>query len=114
MEIVVGKINELGSAGHGGAPMARGDVPVRVLKVRPARSGRRGQPEGENRRDSNEGSDPMRGKVLVLMVPDGSRLPHDLETGSYTLRLKILAENKEGSPDKGGKSLSESGFTLKV
>ncbi|TYT75236.1 hypothetical protein [Desulfobotulus mexicanus] len=99
MEIIIGKIAESSSAGHRGHPRyQQGDVPVKVLKVRPARSRRNALLEGKDRRDENVETDPMRGKVLVLMVPDGSRLPVDLETGDYQLRLRIISDKTGETP----------------
>jgi hypothetical protein len=114
MDIVVGKIAETGSSGQRGHPYASaGDVPVRVLKVRSARSRRQGRMVSDRREDKNA-ADPVRGKVVVLMVPDGGRLPLDLETGKYQLRLRIVPEGREGLREKQEETVTKNGFTLRA
>lgn len=113
MEIVIGKITETGFPMQRGHPHNReGDVPVRVLKVRSARSRRQNRTFGKNRREDLEASDPARGKVLVLMVPDGARLPPDLETGKYQVRLRILSDKKEDLPDRSEKKATEGNLNV--
>ena len=111
MEIIVGKMAETGSSLQRGHPHGRGsgDVPVRVLKVRSARSRRPERLVARERRGEAEEADPVRGKVLVLMVPDGTRLPQDLETGNYQIRLRIVPEKQEETPERTGEISGEGG-----
>ncbi|TWI75292.1 hypothetical protein LZ24_00743 [Desulfobotulus alkaliphilus] len=115
MEIIIGKTAESSSAGHRGHPrLQQGDVPVKVLKVRPARSRRSTLLQGKDRRDENVNTDPMRGKVLVLMVPDGSRLPPDLETGEYQLRLRIVSDKTVETPKATTGNKEDSGLNIRA
>lgn len=58
-----------------------------LLHVRAPRRGTAG-PSGRERR-SSKGRDPVKGKVLTIMVPDGDALPRDLAPEDYTLVLRF-------------------------
>jgi hypothetical protein len=65
-------------------------VEARLLAVRAPRR-HPGHPprQGVERRGSNEPRDPLSGRVLVLMIPDRSRLPEGLESGQYRVFLRF-------------------------
>lgn len=65
-----------------------GGVEARVLAVRRPR--RRGEPQsGPDRRENHTERDPLTGRVLVLMIPDGSALPEGIESGRYRVFLRF-------------------------
>jgi hypothetical protein len=77
----------------GAAPASRDprqQVEGRVLAIREPRK-RPGAPPGQvrERRQEPERLDPRGGRVLVLMIPDGSRLPPDLQDGGYRVFLRF-------------------------
>ncbi len=67
-----------------------GTVEAKLLTVRPGRRGRdeTARPPAE-RRGSGAASDPPAGRILVLLVPDASQLPPDLEPGSWRVFLRF-------------------------
>lgn len=89
MDIKVGATAPAGPRGDS----RTGSVPhveARLLAVRAPRRRVVGPPTGNDRRESEaERPDPIGGKVLVLLIPDGSRLPADLESGQYRLFLRF-------------------------
>ena len=66
-------------------------VEARILAVRAPRRRRSGPGpnRSERRKDTQERPDPVGGKVLVLLIPDGSRLPAGLEDGEYRVFLRF-------------------------
>ncbi len=89
MDIRVGSIARITDSGDSsrssGAPVEAKLLAVRAPRLRGDRP-----PSGAERRDSKAASrDPIGGKVLVLMIPDGTRLPDDLETGAYRVFLRF-------------------------
>ena len=65
-------------------------VEARLLALRAPR--RRNTPRpggGVDRREGEGQRDPVNGRVLVLMIPDGSALPADLADGSYRVFLRF-------------------------
>jgi hypothetical protein len=63
---------------------------AKVLAVRPPRRRAGDQPEGRERRGQDGRADPANGKVLVLLIPEGSHLPADLDGGNYRVFLRIV------------------------
>ena len=62
-------------------------VEGKLLHVRPPRRGIAG-PSGMERR-GKESRDPVKGKVLTVMIPDGDVLPRDLDPEDYTLVIRF-------------------------
>jgi hypothetical protein len=89
MDIRVGGTAEIGSMGR--KPVETGEpIEARLLSVRPAR--RRTEPAAgasRERRRKNDARDPRGGRVLILLVPDGHRLPPGLEQGSHRIFLRL-------------------------
>ncbi len=64
-----------------------GPLTARILRVRPARYGRR-SPQGERREGRRRGEpkfDPPGAKVLTLLIGDGARVPEDVGSGKWEL-----------------------------
>ncbi|THB78176.1 MAG: hypothetical protein D6B25_05030 [Desulfobulbaceae bacterium] len=64
-----------------------GNVEAKILNVRETRRGIAG-PSGMERRGTKS-QDPLRGRVLTIMVPDVEKLPRDIETGEYKVTLRF-------------------------
>lgn len=94
MDIVIGKTTPIGNAGK--RDTAAGDsFPVTVLDVRSARKDGDTVADSGDRRKGSDAIDPHGGKVLVLLVADGYRLPADLAKRDYRLVLKILPPERK-------------------
>lgn len=88
MEIIIGSIPPLPSQSE--KPQEKNAVVVeaQLLHVRQPRKGIAG-PSGMERRGKKV-KDPLKGRVLTIMVPDGSQLPPDLDRGVYNLFLRFV------------------------
>ena len=87
MEIIIGSIPPLGQAATKATVRESGVVEAQLLNVRPPRKGISG-PSGAERREK-AAKDPLRGRVLTLMVSDGDALPADIETAKYKVSLRF-------------------------
>ena len=88
MEIIIGSMPPLPAQAGKQQERATGLVEAQLLNVRPPRKGIAG-PSGMERRGKKT-KDPLKGRVLTLMVPDGAVLPADIESGSYTVQLRFV------------------------
>jgi hypothetical protein len=68
-------------------PAPAGMIEAKLLHVRPPRKGVAG-PSGMERRNKKT-KDPLKGRVLTIMVADGDLLPRDLESGAYKVYLRF-------------------------
>lgn len=64
-----------------------GPVEAIILNVRRPRKGIAG-PSGMERRDKGV-NDPLRGRVLTIMVPDSGALPKDIDTANYKVVMRF-------------------------
>lgn len=90
MDIRVGAVAPVAAPGDKTAsPIA--NIEARVLFMRPPRSRNRGAPAGkvDQRRQDSPGQDPPDAKVLILMVPEGTRIPKDLDSQQYRVFLRF-------------------------
>jgi len=63
----------------------------RILRVRPARYGRR-SPQGERRDGRRRGEpkfDPPGAKVITLLIGDGARIPEDVGPGKWEVLVSF-------------------------
>jgi hypothetical protein len=88
MEIVIGSIPPLQPQGQKVPQKGAVFIDAQLLHVRPPRKGVAG-PSGRERR-TKQGSDPRKGRVLTIMVPDGTLLPADLDSGRYEVTLRLV------------------------
>lgn len=88
MEIIIGSAPPLGSLIGKQQPKESGVVEAKLLHVRPPRKGISG-PSGMERREK-KANDPLRGRVLTLLVPDADSLPNDIDDpGKYRVVLRF-------------------------
>lgn len=87
MEIIVGSIPPLKQNPKEKHHASSGPVEARILNVRPPRRGIAG-PSGMERRGKG-GNDPLRGRVLTIMVPDSEALPKDIDTANYKVVMRF-------------------------
>lgn len=68
-------------------PATSGVVEAKLLHVRKPRKGIAG-PSGMERRQKQT-QDPLKGRVLTVLVPDAALLPKDLENSEYRVMLRF-------------------------
>jgi hypothetical protein len=88
MEIIIGSIPPLPSQSQKMVQKAATFVEAQLLHVRPPRKGVAG-PSGRERR-TKQGSDPRKGRVLTIMVADGTQLPADIDSGRYDVSIRLI------------------------
>ncbi len=87
MEIIIGTIPQLGQPKTKSIARENSVVEAQLLNIRPPRRGIAG-PSGAERRQRKT-KDPVNGRVLTLMVPDGNELPRDLDKANYRITLRF-------------------------
>lgn len=87
MEIVIGSMPPLGAADNKPTKREKGAIEAQLLHVRPPRRGIAG-PSGAERRGKKT-RDPVKARVLTLMVMDGDELPKDIERAKYRVSLRF-------------------------
>ena len=87
MEIIVGSMQPIGPPVQKDTVREKRGIEARLLHVRPPRRGIAG-PSGAERRGKKT-KDPVKGKVLTLMVLDGDELPKDLDKVQYMVSLRF-------------------------
>ena len=87
MEIVIGSMPPLGAADNKPTKRENGVIEAQLLHVRPPRKGIAG-PSGAERRGKIT-RDPIKARVLTLMVMDGDELPKDIEKAKYRVSLRF-------------------------
>lgn len=88
MEIIIGSIPPLPSQSRKPQEKNGSLVEGQLLHVRQPRKGIAG-PSGMERREKNV-KDPLKGRVLTVLVADASTLPADLDSGRYSLQLRFI------------------------
>lgn len=88
MEIIIGSVPPLG--GQNRKPQEKNVITVQgeLLHARQPRKGIAG-PSGMERRGRRV-KDPVKGRVLTVMIPDGSTLPADLDSARYEVVLRLI------------------------
>ncbi len=87
MEIIIGSTPPMSQFGGKAVTRESGVVEAQLLHVRPPRKGIAG-PSGAERRGKKV-KDPLKGRVLTLMVSDAEALPRDIETAQYKVSLRF-------------------------
>jgi len=95
MDIVIGDTSSVGS------PLARetrkfgGMVEAKMLNIRPPRRTRDRLKAGENkRRNEKNNQDPGNGRVMVVLVPDGYKIPKDIGTRDYRILIRFIPQRR--------------------
>ncbi len=89
MDIRVGGSPPIGGPGDN-ASTRTGGVEAKILAVRKPRRRAVGPPSKDSeRREESADRDPLTGRVLVLLIPDGSRLPDGIESGEFRVFLRF-------------------------
>ena len=88
MEIIIGSIPPLPAQSKKTPEKNAQFIEAQLLHVRPPRKGIAG-PSGMERR-TKQAKDPLKGRVLTIMIPDGSLLPSDIDGGGYNLSIRLV------------------------
>ncbi|BHH82619.1 hypothetical protein [Desulforhopalus sp. 52FAK] len=88
MEIIIGSMPPLTGHGQKLPEKSKGLIDAQLLNVRPPRKGIAG-PSGRERR-TKDASDPHKGRVLTIMVPDATQLPADIDTARYEVSIRLV------------------------
>lgn len=88
MEIIIGSMPPLVSQSEKRLEKNAVVVEAQLLHVRQPRKGIAG-PSGMERR-GRKVKDPLKGRVLTVMVPDVTALPPDIDRGNYNLYLRFV------------------------
>jgi hypothetical protein len=91
MDIVIGPTSSVGTPGRKGVANGGEAVEAKVLSIRPPRQRSGKPPVGEDeRRNGKYQDDPSSGRVMVLLVPEGYKVPRDVESGNYRIFLRFV------------------------
>lgn len=88
MEIIIGSIPPLPPQRPKVPAKSSGFIEAQLLHIRPPRKGIAG-PSGRERR-TKQANDPIKGRVLTVMVADASLLPADIDTAKYDVSIRLI------------------------
>jgi hypothetical protein len=88
MDVTIGAVSRAGDKSDT-KETAASQLEARLLHVRGPRRSRASAP-AEQRAPGSPAVDPPGARILVLLVPDGFRLPPDLDQGRYRLFLRLV------------------------
>ena len=88
MEIIIGSMPPLPPQPEKTQERNSGLVEALLLNVRRPRKGIAG-PSGMERREKAV-KDPLKGRVLTIMVPDATMLPADIDTAQYSVQVRFV------------------------
>lgn len=89
MDIKIGTVPAPGKPTERSGAGPNGLVEARLLAIRPPRRRVGGPPGVEERRADGRDRDPVNGRVLVMLIPDGSVLPEGIESGRFRVFLRF-------------------------
>jgi hypothetical protein len=91
MHIIIGPTPPVDSPGMRSQVTTSGAIEARILEVRAPRERPGRPPSGQKeRRTKRNTPDPKGGRVMVLLVPEGLRIPKDIESGNYRILLRFV------------------------
>ena len=88
MDFLVGVTGKVVDASEA-AKVPKNNLEARVLAIREARRSPRQKGGTERRASTKRRRDPVGGRVLVLLVPEGAKLPAGLENGEFRVFLRF-------------------------
>ena len=89
MEIVIGATPRVGAPVKRNSASGGGYIEAKVLNVRSPRRRQERAPNQGDRRTQKNATDPVSGRVMTLMVPEGYNIPGDIESGNYRIFLRF-------------------------
>jgi hypothetical protein len=88
MEIIIGSMPPLGQQAEKPQEKQGNLIGAQLLNIRPPRKGIAG-PSGMERREKKV-QDPLKARVLTILVPDASLLPPDIDRAQYNLYVRFV------------------------
>jgi hypothetical protein len=88
VDIVIGAIQPTGPPANKPGTTADGSIEAELLNIRKPRNAIAG-PTGKERRKQFR-QDPVNGRILTILVPNGTMLPNDLDVRRYKVRLRFM------------------------
>lgn len=90
MKIVIGSSSPVGPPPKKETTSDAGVVEAKLLNLRPPRKRRSPAPEGsDKRKGARDFQDPATGRVVVLLIPEGHKIPKDLSSGDYRVFIRF-------------------------
>lgn len=112
MDILVGKISSVEASEKIDSRLRKAEkenmIEAKMLNIRPPRKRKTKPPKGEERRSDNGYKDPGNGRVMVLLIPEGNKIPKEIESGNYRVFLRFSKKNILSSKPPISKSKSSS------
>jgi hypothetical protein len=97
MHIVIGPTHAVEATGTRNPATMNAPVEARVLEVRATRERPGNPPNGQkDRRAKKDRPDPKGGRVMLLLVPEGFKVPKDIESGNYKILLRFVPIGRQG------------------
>ena len=93
MEIVIGAAPRVGPPPKRTPTAGGGFVEAKILNVRQPRR-RRENRSGQGDRRQRDAQDPVGGRVMVLLIPEGYNIPTDITSGDYRIFLRFVPHKK--------------------
>jgi hypothetical protein len=90
MDIVIGATASVKMPKPKDAVHGKDMIEARILNVRPPRKKRIRRSADSTERRKNNSVDPLGSRVMVLLVPEGRRLPKDIELGKYKILMRFV------------------------
>ena len=91
MNIVIGAPPNIGDAKKSIKKHSEGFIEAKILDIRQPRKLTRTPPEGQHdRRSGNPASDPLGGRVVTLLIPEGYRIPDNLAKESFRILVRFM------------------------
>jgi hypothetical protein len=90
MNIVIGAPPIIGDAKKSIKERCEGLIEAKILDIRQSRKPARIPPSGEkDRRSASHVSDPLGGRVVTLLIPEGHRIPDNLTKGNFRIFVRF-------------------------
>lgn len=88
VDIIIGSIEPI-TPSPGQQPPSGAPVEAELLHIREPRQRTIGPQQGQERRRQPR-LDPVRGRVVTLLIPDATSLPKDLDIRKYKVLLRFM------------------------
>lgn len=89
MDLTIGKVLQVLPAGETKTPTP-GQIEARILHIRPPRRRQNPDRKGQPRHPGSPQADPPGARVLILLVPEGYKLPEGVDLENYRVFLRLV------------------------
>ncbi|MBF0302609.1 MAG: hypothetical protein HQK73_06185 [Desulfamplus sp.] len=99
MDILIGKISPIEASEKIESRLQKMEkenmIEAKMLNIRPPRKRQSRPPKGEERRNDRGYQDPGNSRVMVLLIPEGNKIPKEIESGKYRVFLRFAKGKKD-------------------